>query len=184
MKNTLKQEEVNFNDVMKVLQEETTPNETVKNSAPETAKKEETKTFFTYKVNKTEKIEFIQSKKSIESLLYKAPLVMRLTLASNESLKTDKVKRSTLDILAYKIQTVYQSEKTIDHTLLYAVKPNEYFMIDSSPFDLEKIDKTYYYNPEKVTLEKIEFIPIKCKTNADKELYNVLFDNKKVRDNK
>lgn len=173
-KNIANAQETSFDEVMKALQEETS-----ENSVPETAKKEETKTFFTYKVSKEVKIEFIKSKKALEKLQFKSPILMRLIL-----LELSTNKRKAKDILCYKIQSVFVDEKTLDHNMLYAVIPNEYFMIDNSPFDLEKIDKTYYYNPDKMTLNEVQFISLKCKTNSDKDLYNTVFDNKKVRDNK
>lgn len=135
--------------------------------------KEEKKAFYTYALSKKQKIEFIESKKSLENLIYKAPCLMRLIVSESE-------KKKYKDIFCLKLLTVKN-----DHTMMYSPKNNEYFIVPvNREFDLSSENLKYYYDEKKQVLEKIEVISLKTLNAENLEKYNEAFEVTKVKDNK
>ena len=141
-------------------------------SAPNKKAKEEkkaaVKTFYTYDLPKKEKIDFLESKQTLEVLSYKSPALVEVTYKLAEKTKV-------FLILALKLLTVER-----DTTCVYMPKLNEFTLI---PIERE-FNFTFFeqFLPKESKIEKVEVKTLKLLDSKNRDLYNVTFDRKSVKD--
>lgn len=148
------------------------------NTQPKAQKvtKEEVKTFFSYRVAKDSKIEFLASKKALETLVHKHAILVSIEYSLKDKLKVKK-------LLAYKMQTVLNSDDSVDHTLLYLVDENSYLIVPANSENTDK-DQLNFYLPADSKVNSFKIEVLKCKASNDLSVYNEIFNKKNKKDSK
>lgn len=152
-----------------------------KEAAKKEATKDEKKPDVIIRISKKLKIAFSVIKKEIESssMLYLAPILMRITYLAND----DKVKVKSC--LCAKLLTVDNVTCVYNYHLndfQSLVRDKDTYLFDVNLMTDIYVSDDYFKNLKQV--QKVEVKSLKCFSKSDRAELETLFNYKKVKDNK